>query len=183
MKKSINNLKLRAKLPKLIVTYEKARLETGGGVKNAIHNFKKSKLLIINGDSFLHYLDKDCPIINLHKNYDELKMDVLLLLSRNIKTFGYNGSGDYKKLNYSNASKISKENIDFNQRHIFTGWQIINRKIFNNFSEGYFSLKKVYDMAEENGRLYGILHNGLFFHVGDPKSYMLTIKYFNSGKI
>ena len=33
-------------------------------------------------------------------------MDVLLLLSKK-NTFGYNGTGDYYKLNYSNASKLT----------------------------------------------------------------------------
>ena len=33
IKKSLNNLKLKNKLPKLIVSYEKNLLETGGGLK------------------------------------------------------------------------------------------------------------------------------------------------------
>ena len=38
-------------------------------------------------------------------------------------------------------------------------------------------MKKVYDLAEKRGRLYGITHSGIFFHVGDPKSYSLAKKF------
>ena len=68
-------------------------------------------------------------------------MDVLLLLSEK-NTFGYNGKGDYYKLNYSIASKLTTKNIKTSSKYIFTGWQIINKKIINNFSEKNFFLKK-----------------------------------------
>tara|TARA_B100001248_G_scaffold259847_1_gene246726 strand:- start:2012 stop:2299 length:288 start_codon:yes stop_codon:yes gene_type:complete len=91
--------------------------------------------------------------------------------------------GDYKKLSYSNASKLSKEKSNFPTKYVFTGWQVINKKILNNFSEKKFSLKKVYDLAEKNGRLYGIIYSGLFFHVGDSKSYNQIKNFINKKKL
>ena len=178
IKKFIKNYKLKKKLPKLIVTFEKSRLETGGGLKNAIENFKNSNLLVINGDSLLQNNDRYCPIQNLYSNYKQLDMDVLLLLSEKKNTLGYNGKGDYIKLTYSNASKLTSKPNSYSQKYIFTGWQIINKKIMSSFSQKIFSLKKVYDLAEKKGRLYGVIHKGSFFHIGDPKSYGITNKLF-----
>ena len=63
-------------------------------------------------------------------------------------------------------------------KYIFTGWQIINKEIINNFSEKSFSLKRVYDLAEKKGRLYGVEHKGSFFHIGDLKSFTIINKFF-----
>ena len=114
---------------------------------------------------------RNCPIKSLYSNYKKLNMDVLLLLSKKNNTFGYNGKGDYSKLDYSNASRLTAKSNKVSQKYIFTGWQIINKRILNNFAEKTFSLKKVYDLAERNGRLYGVVHIGDFFHIGDTKSY------------
>ena len=184
IKKSLNNLKLKNKLPELIVSYEKNLLETGGGLKKVVGQFENYNLLVVNGDSLLHSKNiKSCPISTLKTNFNKKKMDVLLLLSKKKNTLGYNGKGDYKKISYSNASKLSKEKSNFPTKYIFTGWQIINKKILNNFSEKKFSLKKVYDLAEKNGRLYGIIYSGLFFHVGDSKSYNQIKNFINIKKL
>ena len=52
-------------------------------------------------------IQRDCPIKKLITNYKKSDMDVLLLLSKKKNTFGYNGTGDYYKLNYSVASKLT----------------------------------------------------------------------------
>ena len=41
----------------------------------------------------------------------------------------------------------------------------ILRGLADSFSEKTFSLKKVYDLAEKNKRLYGVIHSGNFFHI------------------
>lgn len=177
IKKFIKSFKSRKKLPKINITFEKKMLETGGGLKNAIENFENSNILVVNGDSLLSYAYRDCPIKNLSSNYNDRNMDVLLLLSKKKNTFGYNGRGDYSRVSYSKASQLSSRNISFAQNYIFTGWQIINKKILDNFSERIFSLKKVYDLAEKKGKLYGVVHKGNFFHIGDTKSYGIIRKF------
>ena len=95
IKKFVKVFKFRQKLPEIITTFEKKRLETGGGLKNALKEFENSNLLVINGDSLLKNQKRNCPIKNLSSNYKEKKMDVLLLLSKKKNTFGYKGKGDY----------------------------------------------------------------------------------------
>ncbi len=183
VKKSIKKLKFKYKLPKIFLTYEKIRLETGGGLKNAISYFKGSKLLVINGDSLLNNSVRLCPIKSLYSNFDKKYMDVILLLAKKKYTLGYKGHGDYKKLKCSNLSKLTSKESSYNEKYIFTGWQIINKDFIDNFTEKQFTLKKVYDVAEKQGRLYGITYEDLFFHIGDVKSYTKLCKLVKEKKV
>ena len=55
-------------------------------------------------------------------------MDVLLL-SKKKYSLGYTGNGDYRKMTSSYKSQLtSKYNSNF-EKYIFTGWQIINKRI------------------------------------------------------
>ena len=183
IEKGLKNIKLKKKIPETILTYEKVMLETGGGLKNAINYFNSSNVLIINGDSILHNKDGYCPVKELRQNFNECKMDVLLLLSKRKNVFGYYGKGDYKKINNSYTPKITSGISSLSLKYVFTGWQIINKRIINDFPEKIFSLKKVYDLAEKNGRLHGIIHQGNFLHIGDLKSYFLVDKFLKTRKI
>ena len=169
--------------PKLIHSYEKELLDTGGGFKNNLHEFEKKKILLVNGDSLLGNSKRCCPILNLNLNFNERKMDVLLLLSKKKNTLGYKGKGDYKKVSKSYSAELTRKKSIYDTRYIFTGWQIINKNLIGKFSEKKFSLKQVYDFAENNNRLYGIIHTGLFFHVGDPKSYSIIKNFISLKKI
>ena len=100
-------------------------------------------------------------------------MDILLLLTEKKNTLGYKGKGDYKKTSYSKISKLSSSNSKLSKKYVFTGWQIINKNFITGYSEKKFSLKKVYDLAENKNRLYGIVFPDFFFHVSDPKAYYL----------
>ena len=82
IKRFIKNFKIRKKLPDIIISFEEKRLETGGGLKNAIGKFRSSNILVINGDSLLENEKRSCPIKTLFSNYKEPNMDVLLLLSK-----------------------------------------------------------------------------------------------------
>lgn len=176
--KFVKNLKSKKKLPKIQVSFEKNRLETGGGLKNVAEKFDNNNLLVVNGDSILAGTQRYCPINTLYSNYKESDMDVLLLLSKKNNTYGYKGKGDYSKKSYSVVSKLTTLNYNFSQKYIFTGWQIVNKKILNDIKRKAFSLKKVYDMAEKEGRLYGVVHTGIFFHIGDAKSHAMISKLF-----
>ena len=42
--------------------------------------------------------------------------------------------------------------------------------MFNGTSVEPFSLNRLWDKAMQAGRLYGIRHDGLWMHVGDPQA-------------
>ena len=68
IKKFINDYNFKNRYPQIIISDEKKRLETGGGVKNAISNFNKDRFLVINGDSLIINDENDCPIKKLYNN-------------------------------------------------------------------------------------------------------------------
>ncbi len=57
---------------------------------------------------------------------------------------------------------------------VFTGAQILHPRLFEGTSEGAFSLNLIYDKALDSDRLWGLRHDGEWFHVGTPESLKAT---------
>jgi MurNAc alpha-1-phosphate uridylyltransferase len=53
---------------------------------------------------------------------------------------------------------------------VYAGVQILAPENFRDQTPGRFSLNRVYDAAQDAGGLYGVAHDGLWFHVGTPES-------------
>ena len=53
---------------------------------------------------------------------------------------------------------------------LFSGVQILSPRLFKDAPTGKFSLNVLYDRALEEGRLFGIVHDGRWFHVGTPEA-------------
>ena len=53
---------------------------------------------------------------------------------------------------------------------IFAGVQILHPRLLEDAPEGAFSLNSLYDRAEAAERLWGVRHDGLWFHVGTPQA-------------
>ena len=61
--------------------------------------------------------------------------------------------------------------------YMFTGVQILDGRLFSDRPDGPFSLNVLYDRAIAKGRLYGIVHDGEWFHVGTPAALSLADAY------
>ena len=46
--------------------------------------------------------------------------------------------------------------------------QILSPRLFKETPDGAFSLNRLYDQAIEAGRLYGLVHDGVWFHLSTP---------------
>ena len=53
---------------------------------------------------------------------------------------------------------------------VFSGIQMFHPRLFEATPEGPFSLNLVYDKAAEAGRLWGLRHDGEWFHIGTPEN-------------
>ena len=53
---------------------------------------------------------------------------------------------------------------------VFAGVQILHPRLFADTPDGPFSLNLLYDKALESERLWGLRHDGEWFHVGTPDS-------------
>ena len=159
-----NHLKERAGL-NIFFSDERAELlDTGGGVKKALHLLGDDAFLIHNSDSLSH----EPNVANLDKliaqwNGDE--MDTLLLLAPLPDSLGYSGNGDF---NLSQDGRVGRpipgETADF----VFTGVSIAHPRMFLGAPTGAFSLNRLWTKAIEHGRAYGVLHQGLWMHIGTP---------------
>ncbi len=47
--------------------------------------------------------------------------------------------------------------------------QILSPSLFVDAPAGAFSLNRLYDRAIENGRLFGLVHDGAWFHLSTPE--------------
>jgi MurNAc alpha-1-phosphate uridylyltransferase len=43
-------------------------------------------------------------------------------------------------------------------------------RLFKDAPEGSFRLTKLWRRAQDEGRLFGLVHDGAWFHVGDPEA-------------
>lgn len=144
--------------------YEKERLETGGGVKNALGHFGQSPFFVINSDAL--WVDGPYPALKrLAMGWDENRMDALLLLYPVVRLTAYTGQGDYHLDGTGIAQRRTGQEMS---PYIFAGIQILHPRLFQNAPEGAFSLNVLYDQAELVGRLYAQVHDGDWYHVGTP---------------
>ena len=183
IQKFIRNYSYKHNIPKMYSSFEKERLETGGAVKKALPIFNKKKMLIINGDSLLLRKSNSCPVKKLFKNFNNNYMSILLLLAPISKSIGYYGGGDFIIKSNSITTKIErKKNNTSHKSFVFTGWQIINKEIFNDIKIDSFSLNLLYNKAQSQNSLFAITLDGYFLHVSTPKSIIQIERFLNVNK-
>jgi N-acetyl-alpha-D-muramate 1-phosphate uridylyltransferase len=57
---------------------------------------------------------------------------------------------------------------------VFTGIQIVSKRLLRDAPEGAFSTNIFWDRAIEEGRCFGAVHQGLWFDVGSPPAIAAT---------
>jgi N-acetyl-alpha-D-muramate 1-phosphate uridylyltransferase len=164
--------------PAVAVSHEPELLETGGGVARALRLLGQS-FFVVNGDVI--WLDsRDYALARLAAAFDPERMDAVLLLQRTVGAVGYEGSGDYFLDTLGVPRRRSEREI---APYLFTGVQLLHRRAFAGIAERRFSLNRVYDRAERAGRLYAIVHDGEWYHVGTPEGLAATRARLSSHRI
>lgn len=139
-------------------------LETGGGVKAALPSLGDSPFYVVNAD--IAWQDGSQPALSrLAEFWCRDTMDALLLLHPVAQATGYDGVGDYRR--YENGT-VRRRRDDLVAPFVFTGIQLLHPRLFANAPKGPFPLTRLYDEAEEAGRLYGVVHDGAWHHIGTP---------------
>jgi len=148
----------------LKITYseEAEALETGGGLAHALTHFQGRNFFAINGDVL--WQDFGPPALaRLVAAWDDAKMDGLLLLQPVARAVGYDGAGDFEM---AADGALERRPGGSSAPFVFTGVQLLHPRLFDAAPEGRFSLNLLYDQALSNGRLFGLVHKGAWFHVG-----------------
>ena len=54
--------------------------------------------------------------------------------------------------------------------YVFASVSICDSRLFRDSPDGPFSLLQLWHRAEADGRLYGVVHDGTWFHIGTPQA-------------
>jgi MurNAc alpha-1-phosphate uridylyltransferase len=147
-----------------------AILDTGGGIALALPHLGEDPFFVINSDSF--WLEQGCPALErLRSAWEDGAMDCLLLLCPPARTVGYDGSGDFRR---SPAGQLSRKDAGTGEALTYIGAYLVAPRLFAGAPSGKFSMNLLWDRAIAAGRLYGIVHEGLWIHVGTPAAVALA---------
>ena len=143
-------------------------LDTGGGILNLINNSKQNNFLVFNPDTLWNenYITE---IRNMEKFYFENKVRNILLVVEKSKSFDQRMIGDFFMKN-NILNKSSEKNL------IFTGCQILNKGIFENYKVEPFSMNKIWNEMISKNQLYGFRSDGKFTHLSDIEIYRKLTK-------
>lgn len=168
------------KKPKIVVSHEDTLLETGGGVKKALPHLGKDPVFVVNAD----ILWLDGPQQTLKRaaaHWDPETMDALLLLMSTTKAVGYDGRGDFHMDPLGRLTRRAEGEI---APFVFAGVQIVKPGLFaQDTPDGAFSTNLVWDRLQESGRLYGLAHDGAWFHIGTPPALLESEELLATGGI
>ena len=155
----------RRSSPRIHLQHEQKLLETGGGVRLALPHLGDAPFAVVNGDAF--WLNGPTPALaRLAAAFDADEMDGLLLLIRTTTVDGVVGRGDFMLDPLGRLRRPKEREL---APYLFGGVQILSPRLFDGSPEGPFSLNRLYDRAIECGRLYGLVHDGLWFHLSTPQ--------------
>jgi MurNAc alpha-1-phosphate uridylyltransferase len=150
------------------IVREDRLLETGGSVKNALSLLGSGPYFILNGDGL--WRDGSQPMLSrMEAAWDPNRMDALLLLHPIEKAIGREAKdrGDY----FLDADGRARHRGGApSAPYMFASVSICESRLFRASPDGPFSLLKLWTRAEAEGRLFGLVHDGDWFHIGTPRA-------------
>ena len=138
-------------------------LDTGGGIYNLIKHSEEEDFLTLNPDTFWNsnYIN----IFNeMEKFYFKNKIKNLLMVVKKNRSFDVRFKGDFNL----NGNKLFKE---IKNEFIYTGCQILNRKIFQHINKNIFSMSEIWNDLSDKKELYGYESLNEFVHLTDIEIY------------
>ena len=138
-------------------------LDTGGGIINLIKSSTEDDFIVFNPDTIWDLKYKD-ELGKMIEYYYSNKLNNLLLVVNKNKSFDKRLKGDFELKN-KNLVKYKEKN------YIYTGCQIINKKIFQNITEKSFSISKIWNTEIDKNNLNGFESKEDFIHVTDLEIY------------
>lgn len=145
-------------------------METGGGLVKAEPLIDCDPFLALNSDSL--WIDGPADTIRLlASQWDDERMDALLLLVPLARALNHRGMGDF---HMDRTGRIRRRERSHVAPFVFTGLQIVSKRLLCDAPQGPFSTNLLWDRAMEQGRCFGAVHQGLWFDVGTPQSIRLT---------
>jgi len=157
----INSNKFRSKIS--IIEDGDKILDTGGGINNMMKHTNEENVLIFNPDTIWkkNYTNE---IIEMEKLYFSNQLKNILLLVKKELSFDKNLSGDFDLID-----NLIIKNDD--RKFIYTGCQIINKKLLSNYKDKNFSISNVWNDLIKKKELYGFETTKEFYHLTDLETF------------
>ena len=148
----------------------KLLMETGGGMVQAAPLIDSDPFIAINSDNL--WVDGPADTLKLlSAHWDDAKMDALLLLVPLARAENHKGMGDF---HMDRGGRLRRRDKGRVAPFVFTGVQMVSKRLLRDAPEGPFSTNTLWDRAIEEGRCFGAVHQGLWFDVGTPRSIPMT---------
>ena len=138
-------------------------LDTGGGINNMMKHTNEDNILIFNPDT-IWKKDYYKEIIEMENIYFSEKLKNILLLVKKELSFDKNLNGDFDLKD----NLIIKNN---ERKFIYTGCQIMNKKILSDHNDKNFSITSVWNDLIEKKKLYGFESSNKFYHLTDLETF------------
>ncbi len=138
---------------KILYSIEPERLETGGGIFQALSLLGNEPFLVMSSDVITDY-----PLSNMPQNPDGLAH--LMMVNNPV----YHPHGDYGLRN----GKIA---LDTAPALTFASIGVYRPELFEGCAAGHFRLTKVLNPAISSGRVTGEHYRGLWYNIGTPEDF------------
>ena len=143
-------------------------LDTGGGIKNMVNSSNEEDFFIFNPDTVFDF-DYLTSIKEMENFYFSKKIkNILMVVNKNL-SFDKNLNGDFSLL----ENQLNKQKLN---QYIFTGCQIINKKLFASIKNKSFSILQIWNNLIKENKLYGYESKNKFYHVTDLEIYNKLLK-------
>jgi MurNAc alpha-1-phosphate uridylyltransferase len=145
-------------------------LETGGGLVQAAPMISEDTFLVVNSDNL--WIDGPADSLRLlASHWREEEMDALLLLIPHARAGNTAGVGDF---HMDAAGRLRRRGTGRVAPFVFTGIQIVSKRLLRDAPTGAFSTNVFWDRAIAEKRCFGAVHQGLWFDVGTPPAIAAT---------
>lgn len=155
--------------PRVVLSHEEEILDTGGGIMNALPLLADAPFYVLSGDGY--WLDAKgeggdtvSSLGVLADKWDPDVMDIVILLQPVDSMVVTKGIGDYDL----DAEGRAVRSLDKTGAYMFTSMRINHPRIFDGAPAGAFSYLELLDRAQAKGRLYGVVHCGVWHHISTP---------------
>ncbi len=153
--------------PAIVISDERDRLlDTGGSIRRALPYLSGDCFLVHNSDSVWTEAGQS-NLANLVSNWNPALMDGVLLLAVKETSIGYEGEGDFF---LGPTGLIQRRKPGGTAPYVFTGVSILARRAFHGLDDEVFSLNRVFDRAIAGARLFGVVLDGVWMHVGTEQA-------------
>ena len=152
--------------PEVVISDEREELlETGGGMVKAA-DLLPDPFFSLNSDNI--WLDGPRnAFADLSAVWDAERMDALLLLVPHKGAHNFRGKGDF---HMDSAGRLQRRRSGRIAPFIFTGIQLVAKRLMRDAPDGKFSTNILWSRAIEEGRLFGTPFTGQWYEVGTPEA-------------